>query len=93
MLLLTQIDETAMLMSTPSYGLIGNPGAKSPGSKLDDEELFILEGSKKLALNSGTPGGARKMTQNASKSPFTAAIPPSRVPFSAAQLNVHQLWR
>ena len=31
-------------------------------------------GLEKLALNSGTTGGARKMTQNASKSPITAAI-------------------
>ena len=31
-------------------------------------------GLQKLALNSGITGGARKMTQNASKSPITAAI-------------------
>ena len=31
-------------------------------------------GLRKLALNSGTTGGARKMTQNASKKPFIAAI-------------------
>ena len=31
-------------------------------------------GLQKLALNSGTTGGARKMTQNASKSPITATI-------------------
>ena len=35
-------------------------------------------GLRKLALNSGTTGGARKMTQNASKKPFTAAITPLR---------------
>ena len=29
---------------------------------------------EKLALNSGTTGGARKMTQNASKKPFTATM-------------------
>ena len=34
LLLLTQIDEPAMPMSTQLNDLIGNPGAESPGSKL-----------------------------------------------------------
>ena len=65
LLLLTQIDETAMLMSTPPYSLIGNPGAKSPESKLpatpaprgalDNEELFIVEGSKNWRSTPGQP--------------------------------------
>ena len=40
---------------------------------LDGKELFAIEGSEKLALNSGTTGGARKMTQNASKNPSTTS--------------------
>ena len=33
LLFLTQIDEPAMSMSTQLHDLIGNPGAKSPGSQ------------------------------------------------------------
>ena len=54
-----------MHMSTPPYGLIGNPAAKSPGSKLpatpaprgalDNEELFIVEGSKNWRSTPGQP--------------------------------------
>ena len=40
---------------------------RHPRGALDDEELFIVEGSKKLALNSGITGGTRKMAQNAPK--------------------------
>ena len=57
---------------------------------LDGKELFIIEGSEKLALNSGTTRGARKMTQNASKTPLIAATAESRVPVSVAGWNVHQ---
>ena len=53
-------------------------------------------GLRKLALDSGTTGGARKMTQNASKNPFTAAIPNtagSCVPVSVAQRECPRLCR
>ena len=62
--------------------LIGRPGAKSPGSQTPGDSatpwspraLTVVSARKleKLALNSGTTGGARKMTQNASK---TAQLP------------------
>ena len=59
--------------------LIGRPGAKSPGSQTPGDSgtpgspraLTGVSAKRleKLALNSGIAGGARKMTQNASKSP------------------------
>ena len=36
---------------------------------LDGKELFTIKGSEKLALNSGQPGGARKMRQSRRKPP------------------------
>ena len=45
---------------------------------------------EKLALNSGTTGGARKMTQNASKT-IIAATGEGRAPVSVASWNVHQI--
>ena len=60
-----------------------NPGAESPGSETPGDSgtpwspraLTVVSTRKleKLALNSGTTGGARKMTRNASKRPIIAA--------------------
>ena len=81
-LFLTQINEPARPMSTQLNDLIGNHGAESPGSETPGDSgspgsprrrrTLHRRGLEKLALNSGTTGGARKMTQNASKTPLIA---------------------
>ena len=63
-------------MSTNAEDELADPGAESPGSKTPGDSgtlwspraLTVVSARKleKLALNSGTTGGARKMTQNAS---------------------------
>ena len=50
------------------------PGAESPGSETPGDSgtsgaLEHSQGSKKLTLDSGTTGGARKMAQNKPKKP------------------------
>ena len=89
-----------MPMSTQPYDPIGRPGAESPGSQTPGDSgtlwspraLTVVSAPKleKLALNSGTTGGARKMTQNASKT-IIAANAESRVPVSVASWHVHQV--
>ena len=71
------LTKTPCVMSTRCYGLIMQACAKSPGSQTPGDSgtpwspraLTVVSARKleKLALNSGTTGGARKMTQNASK--------------------------
>ena len=56
---------------------------------LDGEELFVVEGSKTWRSTPGQPGGARKMTQNASKKPITAP----NCNLSQCKLGVHQIKR
>ena len=76
------------------------PGAESPGSQTPGDSgtpwsprrrrTLHRRGLEKLALNSGTTGGARKMTQNASKRPIIAATE-GQVPVSVASWNVHHI--
>ena len=56
---------------------------------LDNEELFVIEGSKNWRSTPGQTGGAKNAEKTA-KNPFTAATTStaaSRVPFSVAQLE------
>ena len=67
-------------MSTAPQSLIGKDPVPShlgvkllatlaPRGALDNEELFIVEGSKNWRSTPGQPGRARKMAQNAPKKP------------------------
>ena len=58
----------------PSHLGVKLPATPAPRGALDDEELFIVEGSKNWRSTPGTTGGARKVTQNASKRPIAAPI-------------------
>ena len=62
-LLSTQIDETAMPMSTQPYDLIGRPGAESPGSPTPGDSgttwsprALTVVSARKLEKWSSTPG-------------------------------------
>ena len=96
---LTQIDETAMLMSTPLYDLIGIPvpshlrvnsrGLRHSRGALDDEELFIVEGSKNWR---STPEHSRRSAKNDAKcvkKPIIAAV--SKVAGNVVPVCVAQL--
>ena len=68
----------------PSHLGVRLPATPAPPGALDDEELFIVR-LEKLALNSGTTGGARKMTQNAPKTASKLSKTESEAPPTVAR--------
>ena len=84
-----------MPMSTQLYDRIGRPDAKSPGSQTPGDSgtpgsprrrrSLHHRGLEKLALNSGTTGGARKMTQKCVKNCPSASISSSNSSMTEAE--------
>ena len=65
--------EHELATPVPSHLGVRLPATPAPSS---NRALTVVSARmlEKLALNSATTGGARKMTQNASKRPHTAAM-------------------
>ena len=79
-------------MHVPGHQRVETPGDPGTTRALDEEELFVVEGSKNWR---STPGQLeeRETCGKTAKKPFTAAITStavSRVPVSVAQLECPQ---